>query len=145
MSPDNLTTEQRSKAMRAVKQSDSEIEIILRKKLWKLGYRYRKNYRRVYGTPDIVFVSLKIAIFCDSEFWHGYKWEEKKFEISSNRNFWWPKIEGNIQRDHEVNRKLKKDGWIVLRFWGHQIKKAPQKCVAKIEEKIHKRLANNNN
>ena len=69
---DNHTPEQRRKNMQAVKNRDSKIEIILRKELWHRGLRYQKNSSKVYGKPDIVFLSKKVAIFCDSEFWHGY-------------------------------------------------------------------------
>ncbi len=106
---DNHTKEQRRKNMQAVKNKDSQIEIMLRKELWKRGLRYRKNVRKIYGCPDIVFGKEKIAVFCDSEFWHGYNWTEKKHEIKSNKDFWFAKIERNIQRDIEVTQKLEND------------------------------------
>ena len=99
---DKLTKEQRRKNMQAVKSTNSQIEQKLRLALWALGYRYRKNYKKLIGKPDIVLVKYKIAIFCDSEFWHGYDWENKKQEIKSNRQFWINKIELNIKRDKEV-------------------------------------------
>ena len=130
---DTLSKKQRTKTMKAIKSKDSGIELELRKALWKKGYRYRKNYKHLLGKPDIVFTSKKIAIFCDSDFWHGFNWEERKFDIKSNREYWWPKIERNIERDIEVNRELEKNGWIVLRFWGHEIKKFLNSCIKKIE------------
>lgn len=122
--------------MSAVKSSDSKIEIMLRKALWSKGYRYRKNCRKIFGKPDIVFISSKIAVFVDSEFWHGYEWEKNKFDIKSNRNFWFKKIEGNIRRDKEVSKQLKKDGWVVLRFWGQDIELRLKDCVQLIEKAI---------
>ena len=113
---DRHTPEQRRKNMQAVKNKDSKIEVILRKELWKRGLRYRKNSSKVFGKPDIVFIGKKVAVFCDSEFWHGYDWEHKKDEIKSRREFWIPKIERNMQRDVEVTEKLTADGWTVLRF-----------------------------
>lgn len=125
---DRLTKEQRHKNMSAVKNKDSKIEKTLRKILWDNGYRYRKNCSKIYGKPDLAFTGKKVAIFCDSEFWHGYLWQENKDKIRSNRDFWIKKIERNMERDKEVNETLKKDGWIVLRFWGNDILKNTRKC-----------------
>lgn len=129
---DKLTKEQRHKNMVAVKNKDSNIERTLRKILWDNGYRYRKNCSKVYGKPDIVFIGKKVAVFCDSEFWHGYSWKENKDKIHSNKDFWIKKIERNMERDEEVNKKLENDGWTVLRFWGKEITKNPQECLGKI-------------
>lgn len=136
---DRLSPEQRRKNMQAVKNKDSSIELMLRKELWSRGMRYRKNYTKIIGKPDIVFIGKKVAVFCDSEFWHGYDWEHKKEEIKSNRDFWIPKIERNIQRDIEVTQALTNDGWIVLRFWGNQIKKQLSDCADKIEKAVKSR------
>ena len=122
------TQEQISRNMKAVKNKDSEIEILLRRELWSRGLRYRKNVKTVYGKPDIAFIGKKIAVFCDSEFWHGYAWEIAQDEFQSRRDFWIPKIERNIQRDKEVNERLRNEGWIVLRFWGREIKKDVSAC-----------------
>ena len=133
------TDEQISYNMRQVKNKDSDIEICLRKELWQRGIRYRKNVRRVYGNPDIAFIGLKVAVFCDSEFWHGYNWDERKKDFKSNQDFWIPKIERNIERDKEVNEKLKSEGWLVLRFWGKEIKKETKKCADRIESALKER------
>ena len=130
------TQEQIHYNMKRVKSKDSEIEKILRNALWNKGYRYRKNVKDVFGHPDIVFKSKKVAIFCDSEFWHGYDWERKKNEIKTRQDFWIPKIERNMQRDKEVNTKLSEEGWTVLRFWGTEIKKQTENCVKEIEKCI---------
>jgi len=130
---DRHTPEQRKKNMQAVKNKDSKIELILRKELWARGYRYRKNYSKVEGKPDIVFVGKKVAIFCDSEFWHGKDWEKKKHEIKSNKEFWYSKIKRNIKRDIIVNQKLEEAGWKVLRFWGKEILTNTNKCINQIE------------
>ncbi len=136
---DNHTPEQRSKNMRAVKNKDSEIERLLRKELWSRGLRYRKNYKGLIGKPDIVFIGKKVAVFCDSEFWHGYDWENKKKEIKSRQDFWIPKIERNMQRDIEVTEALESQGWTVLRFWGKDIKKDAVKCADEIERAVFKK------
>ena len=136
---DKLTPEQRKKNMRAVKNKDSAIELMLRKELWSRGLRYRKNCLRIIGKPDIAFIRKRVAVFCDSEFWHGFDWSRKKEEIKSNRDFWIPKIERNIQRDIEVTQALTSDGWIVLRFWGNQIKKQLSDCADQIEKAVKSR------
>ena len=134
---DKHTPEQRRKNMQAVKNKDSQIELLLRKELWSRGIRYRKNLTKIFGKPDIVFIGKKIAIFCDSEFWHGYNWEERKNDFKSHQEFWIPKIERNIERDKEVNMKLASEGWIVLRFWGNEIKKNTAQCADIIEKAVH--------
>ena len=126
-------TERRRKNMQAVKNKDSKIEVSLRLALYHKGYRYRKNCKEVYGHPDIVFKKQKVAVFCDSEFWHGYDWENAKNEIKSHREFWIPKIEGNMERDNKVTEKLIEEGYIVLRFWGKRIEKDLDGVVADIE------------
>ncbi len=133
---DRLTLEQRRKNMRAVKNKGSKIETMLQKELWHRGLRYRKNAKTVYGKPDIVFIGKKVAVFCDSEFFHGYDWEIKSKEIKSNREFWIPKIEKNMQRDKEVTDKLTSEGWTVLRFWGNDIKKHLSQCADIIESVV---------
>jgi len=127
------TREQISFNMRRVRNKNSLIEQMLRQELWHRGLRYRKNVNSIFGKPDIVFISKKIAIFVDSEFWHGYDWKNKRNEIKSNRKFWINKIERNIQRDKEVTATLNSQGWIVLRFWGRDIKKKLAKCADQIE------------
>ena len=134
---DKHTPEQRRKNMQAVKNKDSQIELLLRKELWSRGLRYRKNVNRIYGKPDIVFIGKKIAVFSDSEFWHGYNWEERKKDFKSHQEFWIPKIERNMERDAEVTAKLESEGWTVLRFWGNEIKKNTAQCADIIEKAVH--------
>lgn len=127
------TKEQITYNMQRVKNKDSDIEVLLRKELWSRGIRYRKNVNRIYGKPDIVFISKKIAVFCDSEFWHGYNWEERKKDFKSHQEFWIPKIERNMERDVEVTTKLESEGWTVIRFWGREIQKNTVACADEIE------------
>jgi len=112
--------------MKAVKATGSKIETALAKALFARGYRYRKNDKSVYGKPDLTFKKIKIAIFVDSEFWHGKDWDIRKHDHKSNKDFWITKIERNIERDKEVNLHLLKDGWKVLRFWN---KKLNESCI----------------
>lgn len=135
---DVLTQEQRHKSMKNIKSEDTKIEVLLRKKLWHRGYRYRKNVKSLPGSPDIVLTKYKIAIFCDGEFFHGKDWEvlKPRLERGSNSEFWISKISRNRERDDKVNKRLLYEGWTVIRFWGTDIKKHTDECVKVIEETI---------
>lgn len=133
------TTPQRSKIMSRIKAKATKPEITLRKELYRCGFRYRVNYSKLPGKPDIVNKSLKLAVFIDGEFWHGYQWEKKKDTIKSNRAFWIPKIERNMQRDQENNKKLESLGYTVLRFWEHELKKDLNACVRQIMDEVGKK------
>ena len=135
---DNLTPQQRHKNMKNIKSRDTAIEVILRKALWKKGYRYRKNYDKLPGHPDIVLTKFKIVIFCDGEFFHGKDWEKLKIRLekSNNSKYWIRKIARNMERDEEVNEQLLNLGWSVLRFWGKDIKKDIDSCIKIIEKNI---------
>ncbi len=141
---DNLTAEQRRKNMRRIRSKDTQIEILLRKELWHRGIRYRKNYKTLPGKPDIAITKYKIAVFCDSEFFHGKDWEDllPRLEKSDNREYWINKISGNMKRDDEVNKELKASGWTVLRFWGKEINKNTEECIRTIEEAIFEKKIN---
>lgn len=126
-----------SYTMSRVRSSGSEIERRLGSALWQAGLRYRKQYK-VFGRPDFALVSHRIAIFCDSEFWHGYRWgNRRRREHKSNQSYWFAKIERNRARDQLVTRTLRKRGWHVVRFWEHEIVDNPQLCTAKIIAHIH--------
>lgn len=122
--------------MSKIRGVNTSPELKLRKELWSSGLRYRINYKKIAGKPDIAIVKHKIAIFIDGEFWHGYNWQEKKKKIKSNRKYWIKKIEGNMKRDIENNEKLKEQGWIVMRFWEKEIKNDIDKCIEQIYNKI---------
>ena len=128
------TPEQITYNMKQVHNKDSKIELMLRHELWNRGLRYRKNVNHLTGHPDIAFIGKKIAVFCDSEFWHGHNWEERKHDFKSRQEFWIPKIERNMERDREVTAELEAEGWTVLRFWGNEIKKDVVGCADKIEK-----------
>lgn len=126
----------RSENMRRIKSQDTSIEIKLRKALWHKGYRYQKNCKTVFGKPDICFKGKKLAIFCDSEFWHGKYLLDKKYIPHTNQSYWIPKIERNIERDREVAITLEKEGWIMLRFWQKEIEKDLENCLLRIEDAL---------
>lgn len=109
-----------AKVMKANSGKDTKMELKVRKTLWNLGYRYRKNYRQLLGTPDISFPKLKIVIFLDSCFWHGCPLHFKL--PKKNQEFWDLKIQRNIERDSEITKHYDEEGWIILRFWEHQVK-----------------------
>ena len=135
---DNLTQEQRRKNMQHIKSSNTKIEVLLRKALWKKGYRYRKNYKKLPGKPDIVLTKYKIAIFCDGEFFHGKDWEilKPRLEKGNSSEYWVSKISKNRKHDDEINKELLFLGWTVIRFWGNDIKKNTDECIKVIEEII---------
>lgn len=138
---DVLTKEQRHKNMSAIKNKNSKIELKLRKALWNKGIRYRKNYSKLPGKPDIALTKYKIAIFCDSEYFHGKDWDElsERIKRGNNPEFWLKKISGNMERDQLVNKRLSDMGWIVLRFWGNDILKNTEQCVHVVEMEIQKK------
>ena len=139
---DDLTIEQRHKNMQRIRSKDTKIEIILRKALWREGIRYRKNYKALPGKPDIAITKYRIAIFCDGEFFHGKDWGslQVKLQNSNNSTYWLKKIERNIQRDLEVEKQIRAEDWIVIRFWGNDIKHNLDDCVAVVKETIQERI-----
>lgn len=131
-----LTDTQKRKAMQNIKSKDTSIELKLRKALWERGYRYRKNLATLPGKPDIVLTKHKIAIFCDSEFFHGKDWDKlkKQLQKGNNSGYWIKKIKRNIERDQEHDQALSFLGWTVIHFWGKEIMKDIDGCIKVIEE-----------
>ena len=130
------TTPERSKIMGRIRGKNTNPELAFRKALWEAGYRYRIDYKKLIGKPDIALNKYKTVIFIDGEFWHGHNWGERKDKIKSNREFWIPKIERNIQRDIEVNAALEKMGYTVFRFWETEVKKDLETCLQKVLESL---------
>lgn len=134
---DNLTPEQRKKAMQALKSTGMKQEVRIAKALWHLGYRYRKNDKSVFGKPDLTFKKYKLAVFIDGEFFHGKDWNSGNLRVKTNSEYWFKKIQRNMQRDIEVNTHLKNNGWTVIRFWSKDVKKDLESCVKIIEHEIN--------
>ena len=137
------TNETTHKIMSAIKQKDTEPEVLLRKALWRAGLRFRKNYRGLPGKPDIVFTKAKIVVFCDGDFWHGHNWAVRGLpsfeeELLSYSSFWKEKLLHNIARDKQVTEMLTNEGWTVLRFWESDIRSNVNKCVEIIKNRILK-------
>lgn len=126
------TTPQRSKIMSKIRGKNTKPELVFRKALYAKGYRYRIDYKKLIGKPDIVLKKYKTVIFIDGEYWHGHNWEQRKPKVKTNREFWIAKIERNIQRDAEVNQALDVLGYTVFRFWETEIKKQLDSCLDKV-------------
>jgi len=118
--------------MSRIRSSGSKIERLLEAALTRSNM-HAKKHAKMFGRPDFVFPRARVAVFCDSHFWHGYRWAIKEKEIHRNRDFWIPKILANMRRDRTVNRRLRREGWTVLRFWEHLILQSADRCVAKIK------------
>lgn len=132
---DDLTKEQRRKNMQHIRSKDTSIELRLRKALWHEGIRYRKNYSALPGKPDIAITRWKIAVFCDSSFWHGRNFDTKK-PVDTNHEYWSQKIRKNIDRDKEVNVALHNLGWCVIRFWDYEINSNLNCCIEAVKDTI---------
>ncbi|GEN47975.1 hypothetical protein LPO01_07670 [Ligilactobacillus pobuzihii] len=116
--------------------------MLLAHSLWDKGIRYRKNYKKLPGSPDIAITKYKIAIFVDGEFWHGYDWENKRKHLKRNRKYWISKIEENMARDRRNDKMLQDYGWIVLHFWEKQVLKNTEYCVELILFYIRSKISN---
>lgn len=141
---ENMVSPQRHKIMSKIRSKDTSIELTLRKALWHRGIRYRKNYKALPGTPDIAITKYRIAVFCDSEFFHGKDWDKLKLQLENGSNsvYWIKKISRNRERDQDVDKALRFREWVVLRFWGKDIMKHTDDCVKVIEEAILDRSIN---
>lgn len=125
------TTKQRSKIMAKIKGSNSKPELLLRRALWSANIRFRLHCNNLPGKPDLMIAKYQLVIFIDGDFWHGHQWHKRK--PKANRDFWIPKIERNMQRDQFVNTALKELGYVVMRFWEHEIKQNLAACVNQVK------------
>lgn len=123
-----------SERMAHVKLKQGDAERALAKQLWHKGYRYRLNYNKLPGSPDIAILKYQIAVFIDGEFWHGKDWETKKTRLNRNKEYWIEKIEENIARDKRVDQQLQALGWMPIHFWSKDITKLSDKCIESIDE-----------
>ena len=130
---DIFTPKKRSYIMSRIRYRDTKIEKMMKKILLENNIKF-KAYPKIYGNPDFL-AEKKIIIYCDGDFWHGYNYENK---TKPSKKFWKNEIEGNIKRDRRVSRKLRRDGWSVLRFWEHDIEKHPESCTRKILRRVKK-------
>ena len=126
------TTRERSRIMAKIKGKDTKSELRFRQELHRAGVRFRVHAPTLPGNPDVSNIRRKFVVFIDGEFWHGYDWESKKQKLKSNREFWIPKIERNMQRDQEVNARHAEMDFKVFRFWEREVKKNLKDCVAQV-------------
>lgn len=137
------STPETRRRMSKVKLKGGKAETLLAKNLWHQGYRYRKNDKRLPGSPDIAILRYHIAIFVDGEFWHGQNWEERKKRLKSNREYWIEKIEENMARDIRNDQLLTQAGWTPIHFWEKEVMKTLPACLAEVEETILTQLIDN--
>ena len=121
---DRLTAQQRHKNMAAIRSKDTKPEMIVRRGLWKRGFRYRLNHKRLPGHPDLVLRKYRTCIFVNGCFWHGHLVDSSTMGNSScckipntNRDFWVAKIRRNKERDREDQRTLASMGWHCITVW----------------------------
>lgn len=131
---DIFTPEKRSWIMSRIRSTNTKIDLEMKKILNKNKIKH-SMYPKMFGNPDFIIEKKRIAVFCDGDFWHGYKYNEKK---KPSKKFWRDKIETNMRRDQRITRKLRREGWSVLRFWEHDIEKRPEACVSRIKRKINR-------
>ena len=137
------------KIMSAIKSKNTKPELLLAKELWRRGMRYRKNYAKLPGKPDLVFVKARLAVFCDGDFWHGHNWVLRgygslKEEVSRYSAYWAEKIMNNVARDERVNARLEEAGWTVIRVWESDIKRDLQACADQIQTVYSRKMSSLN-
>ena len=132
-----MTSKQKISAqMKTIHSKDTKPELTLRKALWHEGIRYRKNYTKLPGKPDIAILSSRLAIFIDGEFWHGYDLKNQEKRLHRNRKYWITKIKNNMKRDKKVNNMLKAMGWTVIRYPSKYVMHHTEECTTEIIQEI---------
>ena len=134
------TTPETSKRMSRVHLKQGKAEVLLAKRLWHLGFRYRLNDKRLPGSPDIAVLRYNIAIFVDGEFWHGKDWETRKAKLIRNREYWIEKIEENIARERRDDMRLMQAGWIPVHFWEKEVLKDTDGCIDVVRDLVGQRI-----
>ena len=129
---DNMTPEQRRLTMSRIRGRDTKVELLVRKELHRRGYRYRVNAAWLVGKPDIVFTRIRLAVFVDGDFWHGWKFDQLSEKLAP---YWRDKIAGNMARDRRHMVQLRREGWTVMRVWEHDVEKNFARCIERIEQK----------
>jgi len=135
---DFMSREARSRVMASIRSTGTKPEKLLGSMLHKQGLRYRKHAKDLPGKPDFVFRKIKVAVFVDGDFWHGWRlplWEEKL-----EKNYWREKIRRNRERDKKNHAKLRRMGWKVIRIWEHQLDRNPENVIKKIVSAYKERL-----
>lgn len=133
-------SEATSRNKRANRRRDTFHEILLRRELWRMGLRFRKNVESMTGKPDIVFRGARVAVFCDGDFWHGRNWQslKDKLEGGANSTYWAAKIARNVERDKQNNAFLRSEGWHVIRLWETDVKRDPLRAATLVKKTVEK-------
>lgn len=137
MRMDNLTPKQRSRTMSLIRSKDTRPELTIRRLLHARGLRFRKHMSGLPGKPDLVFVSAKVVVFVDGDYWHGWRFPTWRHKLAP---YWRRKIEGNRRRDQRTFRRLRRRGWYVLRLWEHQIECSAERCIDRVEAAVRTRM-----
>lgn len=140
--PDNLTPAQRSYTMSRIRSKDTVPELTIRRLSHARGLRFRKHIDGLPGRPDLVFASVKVVVFVDGDFWHGWRFATWKEKLGQ---YWKKKIEGNRRRDRNNFQRLRREGWRVIRIWEHQVERDAEACVDRIEEGVRARAHGSKN
>jgi DNA mismatch endonuclease (patch repair protein) len=119
---DHLTKEKRSWNMSQIRSKETKPEIIFRKLIHREGFRYRLYVQNLPGKPDLVLKKYKTVVFIHGCFWHGHKDCRRASKPKTHKKYWYAKIEGNIARDKENKKKLRKAGWKVFTVWECKLK-----------------------
>lgn len=136
---DNLTPEQRSYMMSRVRSTDTTPELVVRKRAHARGLRFRKHCAWLSGRPDLVFVRSRVVVFVDGDYWHGWRFPAWKEKLAP---YWKQKIAKNRRRDQRNFQRLRKDGWLVIRIWEHEVERDAARCIGRIEAAVHRRAGN---
>lgn len=130
---DNMTPQQRSLTMSRIRSRNTRAELVIRKMLHRAGLRYRTHAAWLPGKPDIVFSRQKVVVFIDGDFWHGWRFASWETKLAP---YWRQKIARNRHRDRLVFKRLRREGWIVIRVWEHQVERNALACFERIQEAV---------
>src|SRR5262249_50548022 len=119
----------RSRVMARIRGKDTKLELAIAEFLRALGIKFESHARDLPGCPDFVLRKMRIAIFCDGDFWHGWRFPAWRLKLSEK---WERKIAGNRRRDATNHGRLRRAGWKVVRIWEHQIERSPDEVWVKL-------------
>lgn len=132
--PDRVDAETRSRIMSKIRSMGTKAELAFAEALSSQGISGFEQHKKMLGNPDFVFLERKIAVFIDGDFWHGYNWVQKG--KAPPEGYWQEKIRKNMDRDRAVTQQLESEGWIILRFWEHEIKSEIHACIFRLKEAL---------
>lgn len=130
--------------MSAIRSTENKTDRALRSALHRMGLRFRKNFRKLPGKPDIAFVGARVAVFVDGDFWHARVirergWSHASKVVRSSQDYWIPKFERNIARDESVTAELRAMGWLVIRLWESDVEANVSRATRLISKAVRRR------